>query len=154
MVCEWLAGDRRMRRWRLRSLPSRRSPFRSRIGIRDLPLPKCPSCGTVEWDSLNDPEEGQPDDGRGFPDPGHRRITRGRARPGHCRHTAGACRPCRFLSAYHWHSRVVLAWWAIISFAVTVAGVSLGHAHLTELGIAILAAALAGLAVGLPLAAR
>ena len=50
--------------------------------------------------------------------------------------------------------RVVLAWWAIISFAVTVAGVSLGHAHLTELGIAILAAALAGLAVGLPLAAR
>jgi pheromone shutdown protein TraB len=44
--------------------------------------------------------------------------------------------------------------WAIISFAVTVAGVSLGHAHLTELGIAILAAALAGLAVGLPLAAR
>jgi hypothetical protein len=50
--------------------------------------------------------------------------------------------------------RVVLAWWAIISFAVTVAGVSLGHAHLTELGIAILAAALAGLAIGLPLAAR
>ena len=50
--------------------------------------------------------------------------------------------------------RVVLAWWAIISFAVTIAGVSLGHAHLTELGIAILAAALAGLAVGLPLAAR
>jgi hypothetical protein len=47
--------------------------------------------------------------------------------------------------------RVVLAWWAIISSAVTVAGVSLGHAHLTELGIAILAAALAGLAVGLPL---
>ena len=50
--------------------------------------------------------------------------------------------------------RVVLAWWAIISFAVTIAGVSLGHPHLTELGIAILAAALAGLAVGLPLAAR
>ena len=58
--------------------------------------------------------------------------------------------------------RFVLAWWAIISFAVTVAGVSavtvagvsLGHAHLTELGIAILAAALAGMAVGLPLAAR
>ncbi len=50
--------------------------------------------------------------------------------------------------------RVVLAWWAVISFAVTVAGVSLGRAHLTELGIAILAAALAGMAVGLPLAAR
>ncbi len=50
--------------------------------------------------------------------------------------------------------RFVLAWWAVISFAVTVAGVSLGHAHLTELGIAILAAALAGMAVGLPLAAR
>ena len=50
--------------------------------------------------------------------------------------------------------RFVLAWWAVISFAVTVAGVSLGHAHLTELGIAVLAAALAGMAVGLPLAAR
>jgi len=50
--------------------------------------------------------------------------------------------------------RAVLGWWAIISFAVTVAGVSLGHVHLTELGIAILAAALAGLAVGLPLAAQ
>jgi len=47
--------------------------------------------------------------------------------------------------------RVVLAWWAIVSFAVTVAGVSLDHPHLTGLGIAILAAALAGLAVGLPL---
>ena len=50
--------------------------------------------------------------------------------------------------------RFVLAWWAVISFAVTVAGISLGHAHLAELGIAILAAALAGIAVGLPLAAR
>ena len=50
--------------------------------------------------------------------------------------------------------RFVLAWWAIIGFAVTVAGVSLNHGHLTELGIAILAAALAGMAVGLPLAAR
>jgi hypothetical protein len=50
--------------------------------------------------------------------------------------------------------RFVLAWWAVISFAVTVAGVSLGRAHLTELGIAILAAALAGIAAGLPLAAR
>ena len=50
--------------------------------------------------------------------------------------------------------RFVLAWWAIISFAVTVAGVSLDRAHLTELGIAILAAALAGMAVGLPIAAR
>jgi hypothetical protein len=48
----------------------------------------------------------------------------------------------------------VLAWWAVISFAVTVAGVSLGRVHLTELGIAILAAALAGIAAGLPLAAR
>jgi hypothetical protein len=33
-------------------------------------------------------------------------------------------------------------------------GVSRGRVHLTELGIAILAAALAGLAVGVPLAAR
>jgi hypothetical protein len=50
--------------------------------------------------------------------------------------------------------RFVLAWWAVISFAVTVAGVSLGRAHLTELGIAILAAALAGIAAGLPIAAQ
>jgi hypothetical protein len=48
----------------------------------------------------------------------------------------------------------VLAWWAVISFAVTVAGVSLGRVHLTELEIAILAAALTGIAAGLPLAAR
>jgi hypothetical protein len=50
--------------------------------------------------------------------------------------------------------RCVLAWWAVIAFAVTVAGVSLDRVHLTELGIAILAAALAGIAAGLPLAAR
>jgi pheromone shutdown protein TraB len=50
--------------------------------------------------------------------------------------------------------RFVLAWWAIISFAVIVAGVSLDRTHLTKLGIAVLVAALAGLAVGLPLAAR
>lgn len=50
--------------------------------------------------------------------------------------------------------RFVLAWWAVISFAVTVAGVSLGRVHLIELGIAILAAALAGIAAGLPIAAQ
>jgi hypothetical protein len=50
--------------------------------------------------------------------------------------------------------RFVLAWWAVISFAVTVAGVSLGRVHLMQLGIAVLAAALAGIAAGLPLAAR
>ena len=50
--------------------------------------------------------------------------------------------------------RFVLAWWAVISFAVTVAGVSLARVHLTELGIAILAAALAGIAAGLPIAAQ
>ena len=50
--------------------------------------------------------------------------------------------------------RFVLAWWAVISFAVTVAGVGLGRVHLTELGIAILAAGLAGIAAGLPIAAQ
>jgi hypothetical protein len=50
--------------------------------------------------------------------------------------------------------RFVLAWWAVISFAVIVAGVSLDRVHLTQLGIAVLAAALAGIAAGLPLAAR
>lgn len=50
--------------------------------------------------------------------------------------------------------RFALAWWAVTSFAVTVAGVGLGRAHLTELGIAILSAALAGIAAGLPIAAQ
>lgn len=50
---------------------------------------------------------------------------------------------------------LALGFWAIIGFAVTIAGASLGHhAHLTEWGIALMAAALAGAATGLPLAAR
>jgi hypothetical protein len=48
-----------------------------------------------------------------------------------------------------------LAMWAVIGFALIIAGASLGHhAHLTDWGIALLAAALAGAAIGLPLAAR
>lgn len=48
-----------------------------------------------------------------------------------------------------------LTWWALIGFALAVAGVSLGHhAHLTDWGIALMAATVAGAAVGLPLAAR
>jgi hypothetical protein len=48
-----------------------------------------------------------------------------------------------------------LAMWAVIGFALIIAGASLGHhAHLTDWGIALLAAALAGTAIGLPLAAR
>jgi hypothetical protein len=48
-----------------------------------------------------------------------------------------------------------LALWAIIGFAITLAGASLGHhAHLTEWGIALMAATAAGAAAGLPLAAR
>jgi len=50
--------------------------------------------------------------------------------------------------------RFALAWWAVASFAVTVTGVSLDHPHVTQLGVAILVAAVAGMAVGLPLAAR
>jgi hypothetical protein len=49
---------------------------------------------------------------------------------------------------------LALALWAVIGFAVTMVGVALGHTHLTEWGIALMAAALAGAAVGLPLAAR
>ena len=49
---------------------------------------------------------------------------------------------------------LALGLWAVIGFAVTMAGVALGHTHLTEWGIALMAAALAGAAVGLPLAAR
>ncbi|MBV9095327.1 MAG: hypothetical protein JO132_15860 [Streptosporangiaceae bacterium] len=45
--------------------------------------------------------------------------------------------------------------WALIGFVLIVAGLSLGHhAHLTEWGVTLLAAALAGAAIGLPLAAR
>jgi len=47
-----------------------------------------------------------------------------------------------------------LALWVVIGLAVTFAGASLGHTHLTQWGIAFMAAALAGAAVGLPLAAR
>jgi hypothetical protein len=48
-----------------------------------------------------------------------------------------------------------LALWAIIGFAVTLAGASLSrHAHLTGWGIALMAAAAAGAATGLTLAAR
>jgi uncharacterized Tic20 family protein len=48
-----------------------------------------------------------------------------------------------------------LAVWALIGLALIIAGLSLGHhAHLALWGIALLAAALAGAAVGLPLAAR
>ena len=50
---------------------------------------------------------------------------------------------------------VGLAVWALIGFALILAGLALGHhAHLTEWGIALVAAALAGAAIGLPLAAR
>jgi hypothetical protein len=50
---------------------------------------------------------------------------------------------------------VGLILWAIIGFALIVGGLALSHhAHLTDWGIALLAAALAGAAVGLPLAAR
>jgi hypothetical protein len=48
-----------------------------------------------------------------------------------------------------------LAPWAIIGLTVTIAGVSLGHhAHLIDWGIALMAATVAGVATGLPLAAR
>ena len=48
-----------------------------------------------------------------------------------------------------------LGLWLVIGIAVAIAGASLGHhAHLTEWGIALIAAVLAGAAVGLPLAAR
>jgi hypothetical protein len=50
--------------------------------------------------------------------------------------------------------RFMLAWWAVISVAVTAVGVSLDHTRLWELGVAVLGAALAGMIAGLPLAAR
>ena len=48
-----------------------------------------------------------------------------------------------------------LAVWAVIGFALIIAGASLGHhAHLADWGIALLAAVMAGAAIGLPLAGR
>jgi hypothetical protein len=48
-----------------------------------------------------------------------------------------------------------LAVWAVIGSALIITGASLGHhAHLADWGIALLTAALAGAAIGLPLAAR
>ena len=48
-----------------------------------------------------------------------------------------------------------VALWAVIGFALIAAGQALGHhAHLTDWGIALMAAALAGAAVGLPISAR
>lgn len=48
-----------------------------------------------------------------------------------------------------------LALWAIVGFALVIAGASLGHhAHLIDWGIAFMAGTLAGAAIGLPLAAR
>jgi hypothetical protein len=48
-----------------------------------------------------------------------------------------------------------LALWVVIGLAVIIAGLVLGnHAHLTEWGIALIAAAAAGAATGLPLAVR
>jgi hypothetical protein len=48
-----------------------------------------------------------------------------------------------------------LALWTVIGFAIAIAGVSLGHhAHLTEWGVAIMAAVLAGAAAGLCVAMK
>jgi hypothetical protein len=45
--------------------------------------------------------------------------------------------------------------WAVIGLALIIADASLGHhAHLAGWGIALLAAVVAGAAIGLPLAAR
>ena len=50
---------------------------------------------------------------------------------------------------------VGLALWTVIGLALIIAGLAVGqHAHLTDWGIALVAAALAGTAVGLSLAAR
>jgi hypothetical protein len=47
-----------------------------------------------------------------------------------------------------------LALWMVIGLAVAAAGAALGHTHLAEWGIALMAAAVAGAVVGLPIAAR
>jgi hypothetical protein len=71
--------------------------------------------------------------------------------------TAVACTPGALIAGRTGLAAIPigLAMWAVIGFALIIAGASLGHhAHLTDWGIALLAAALAGAAIGLPLAAR
>ena len=47
-----------------------------------------------------------------------------------------------------------LFWWAISGLGVLVAGIVLGHSHTAEWGVVLLAAAVAGALVGLPIAAK
>jgi Zn-dependent membrane protease YugP len=47
-----------------------------------------------------------------------------------------------------------LFWWAISGLGVIVAGIALGHSHTTEWGVVLLAAAVVGTLVGVPIAAR
>lgn len=47
-----------------------------------------------------------------------------------------------------------LVWWALTGIGVILAGIELGHAHLADWGIVLLAAAAAGALAGLPVAAR
>jgi hypothetical protein len=47
-----------------------------------------------------------------------------------------------------------LFWWAISGLGVLVAGIVLGHSHTAEWGVVLLAAAVVGALVGLPIAAR
>lgn len=49
---------------------------------------------------------------------------------------------------------LALVWWALAGLGVTLAGLALGHPGLAGWGIVLLAAAVAGAAAGLPLAAR
>jgi hypothetical protein len=47
-----------------------------------------------------------------------------------------------------------LFWWAVSGLGVLVAGIALGHSHTAEWGVVLLAAVVAGLLAGLPVAAR
>jgi Zn-dependent membrane protease YugP len=70
--------------------------------------------------------------------------------------TAAACALAGYLGrrAALFAIPLALFWWAISGLGVIVAGIALGHSHTIEWGVVLLAAAVVGALVGLPIAAR
>jgi hypothetical protein len=70
--------------------------------------------------------------------------------------TAAACALAGYLGrrAALFAIPLALFWWAISGLGVIVAGIALGHSHTIEWGVVLLAAAVVGALVGMPIAAR
>jgi hypothetical protein len=70
--------------------------------------------------------------------------------------TAAACALAGYLGrrAALFAIPLALFWWGISGLGVVVAGIALGHSHTIEWGLVLLAAAVVGALVGMPVAAR